>query len=265
MEDRRITGDMNLTEHASQRPVRRTAQDPGSRQARPDESRRRPRPEGEERRVRPEGVNRRPRPEGEERRVRPEGAKRRPRPEDEERRVRPDSVNRRPRPAQDIPERRTTVRSKRRRRKKALQIQIIFCLVLLIAIVGGTLFWIKYGPTKDTYDMNKYFAIGGEGQMGLTVDDEVLEAYAMKYGDEVYLPYEIVRDHINQRFYWDPNENILLYTLPREMVRIDVGSNSYTLSNQTVDEDYTILKTEGNTAYIAVDFIQKYTAMEYRT
>ena len=71
-------------------------------------------------------------------------------------------------------------------------------------------------------------------------------------GGKVYVAYNIVRDYINSRFYWDPNENVLLYMLPEDMISVDVGSKDYSISRKKKSEDYVILKTEGNTAYIAL-------------
>ena len=80
---------------------------------------------------------------------------------------------------------------------------------------------------------------------------------------KAYVQYDIVRDYINSRFYWDPNENVLLYTLPKDTITVEVGSKDYNVSKEKKSEDYVILKTEGSTAYIALDFIQQYTNMEY--
>ena len=109
-----------------------------------------------------------------------------------------------------------------------------------------------------------YFGIESEEQVGITINNEVIEAGAMRVDGHLYLSYEVVRDYLNDRFYWDPNENILLYTLPREMVRASVGSKDYTISKETKSEDYVILKTNGSTAYIAADFVQQYTNMDYQ-
>ena len=130
--------------------------------------------------------------------------------------------------------------------------------------MGGALIWNKYGPTKEKYDLNEYFGIESEEQVGITINNEVIEAGAMRVDGHLYLSYEVVRDYLNDRFYWDPNENILLYTLPREMVRASVGSKDYTISKETKSEDYVILKTNGSTAYIAADFVQQYTNMDYQ-
>ena len=59
---------------------------------------------------------------------------------------------------------------------------------------------------------------------------------------KAYLQYEIVRDYVNERFYWDPNENILLYTLPTDMVSVEVGSTDYSVSRDKNSEDYVNLE-----------------------
>ena len=91
----------------------------------------------------------------------------------------------------------------------------------------------------------------------------LLEPGARIFDNVAYIQYEIVRDYINSRFYWDPNENLLLYTLPAGMVSVDVGSKDYTIAKTPHSEDYVILKTEGRTAFIALDFVKKYTDIEY--
>ena len=54
-----------------------------------------------------------------------------------------------------------------------------------------------------------------------------------------------------------------MYTLPKDMVTVEVGSKDYQVSKDKKSEDYVILKTEGSTAYIALDFIKQYAGIEY--
>ena len=111
--------------------------------------------------------------------------------------------------------------------------------------------------------MNKYYGIENENQLALTVDNQVVEPHGMIADGKAYVQYDVVRKYINSRFYWDPNENVLLYMLPKDMVSVEVGSKDYNVSKEKKSEDYVILKTEGSTAYIALDFIQQYTDIEY--
>lgn len=94
-------------------------------------------------------------------------------------------------------------------------------------------------------------------------EQDAAPAPGKMYDGQYYIEYSVVRDQINKRFYWDSNENVLLYTLPSGSVTVEAGSTEYTDITDTKSEDYIILKTEGKTAYIALPFIQEYTDMEY--
>lgn len=137
--------------------------------------------------------------------------------------------------------------------------------------------WQRYGASNEKADLEQYYGLDQEDEIAVVVNNEVVRedsdtqtensepapAPGKVYDGQYYIEYSVVRDRINKRFYWDPNENILLYTLPDGNVSVEVGNSEYTELTETKSVDYTILKTEGRTAYIALPFIQEYTNMEY--
>lgn len=151
----------------------------------------------------------------------------------------------------------------RRRRRRNLLLKMSFLIILIVGIVAALFLWKKYGPTKEQADLNKYYGIENENQLAVIVDNQVLEPRGMISDGKAYVEYSIVRDYINERFYWDPTENVLLYTLPKDVVSVGVGSQDYSVSKQKNSEDYVILKTEGSTAYIALDFVKQFTDMDF--
>ena len=151
----------------------------------------------------------------------------------------------------------------RRRRKRNLILKVGFFIILIVGIIAAVFLWRRYGPSKEQADLNGYYGIESEDQLAIVVNNDILEPKGMISDGRAYVEYSIVRDYINQRFYWDPSENILLYTLPNDTVSVDVGSTDYMVSKQKNTGDYVILKTEGSTAYIALDFVKQYTDMEY--
>lgn len=159
---------------------------------------------------------------------------------------------------------RRSSRRRKRRRTGAVIAAILVIFILLIGLAGGAIYWIKYGPTKETYDLNKYFGITAKSQMGVTINNDVLDAQALTDSGNAYLSYDFVQEYISDRFYWDSNENILLYTLPKDMVKVMADSKDYSVSDTVNSEDYTIVKTEGDTTYIALDFLQKYANFDYK-
>ena len=151
----------------------------------------------------------------------------------------------------------------RRRIKRTLVLKMILFVILLIAAVVGAFLWKKYSPSKEKADLKEYYGIEKEGQLAITINNEITEPHGMISEGKAYVQYETVRDHISNRFYWDSKENKLLYTLPKDIVSVEVGSKDYMVSNDKNSEDYVILKTEGSTAYIALDFIQQYMNIDY--
>lgn len=151
----------------------------------------------------------------------------------------------------------------RKRRKKILMIRIVLFFILIIAVIGGAFFIKKYGPSKDRADLDNYYGIGQENQLAVIIDNEVIKIPGTLIEGRPYIEYSVIRDYLNDRFYLDVNENILLYTLPEGTIRVEVGSNEYALQKEKQSEEYVILKMEGNTTYIALEFVQKYTNISF--
>lgn len=174
------------------------------------------------------------------------------------------STTQRTRSAQNGSNRKRRNGASRRQRKRNLAFKMSILVLIVIGIVGGAFLLKRYSPSKEKADLKKYYGIEQDNQVAVIIDNQILEAKAAMFDGKPYLEYSLVRDYLNDRFYWDSNENILLYTLPEGTIRADVGSNEYTLQKEKKSEDYTIIKTEGSTAYIALDFVQKYTNIEFK-
>lgn len=159
-------------------------------------------------------------------------------------------------------------RNRARRRKRIFIIRVIIGIILIAAVGIGVIIYHKYGSSKEKADLKNYYGISDKDDLGVIVNNKVIKSdegssIGRLIDGEAYVEYSVVRDYINERFYWDPNENIMLYTLPNGNVSVEVGSKDYTEVTEKKSETYTILKTEGRTAYIAVPFIQQYTNMDY--
>lgn len=217
------------------------------------------------------------------------GAERRRSERERSRRQRPDryahrspgggSSQRRQKPGRPEPNRSGTGKrsSRARRRRRNAVIRWLIFIILILAVIGGILVWKRYGASNEKANLEQYYGIDQEDEIAVVVNEEVVReddeassgntepapAPGKVYDGQYYIEYSVVRERINKRFYWDPNENILLYTLPDGNVSAEVGSSEYTDITEKKSVDYTILKTEGRTAYIALPFIQEYTNMEY--
>ena len=175
---------------------------------------------------------------------------------------------------------RTMKKSNRaRRRRRTLILRCLLVLILIIAAIGGFIIWRKYGASDEKADLEQYYDIENKDEFGVVINNQVVKrdtesqdaasdsseslALGKMYDGQYYVEYSIVRKMINKRFYWDSNENLLLYTLPEGNVSVVPDSKEYTELGETKSEDYVILKTDGTNAYIAIPFLQMYTNLEY--
>lgn len=155
--------------------------------------------------------------------------------------------------------------SKRRRRQQNLAVTITIFFVIMVGIIGGAFLLKKYGPSKERADLKEYYGITSEKQLAVIIDNEVIGADGLLEDGKVYVEYSVVRDYLNDRIYVDMNENILLYTLPDGTIRAGVGETEYTFQKESKSAGYVLLKMDGSTAYVALDFVKEYTDIEYQT
>lgn len=134
-------------------------------------------------------------------------------------------------------------------------------LVLLIAFISTIVK--KYTPTKERVDLQEYYHVSEADDMALILDQKLLEEKAKFWDGHVYLDYQAVRQYLNQRFYWDSNENILRYTTDSSVISVNAGENAYMIGKKNYNADYTIVKVDGEAVYLALEFVQNYTNLDF--
>ena len=151
----------------------------------------------------------------------------------------------------------------KKRRQQEIRRKIICFVVLVVGISLGVFCVKKFGSSKDRASLDKYYGIKSENQLAIIIDNEVVGAKGLLEGNTPYIEYTVVRDYLNERFYVDMKENLLLYTLPQGTVEAEVGSREYTLQKEVKTKDYPILRMDGEAAYIALSFVQEYTNLDF--
>lgn len=151
-------------------------------------------------------------------------------------------------------------------KKNVLPVLIIAGLIAIILVYLGVSYMIdKYTPTDERKDLTEYYNITEENQVAITLDNKVLEAYGTLIDGQVYLDYEFVYDYLNSRFYWDTNENILLYTTSTDVVSAKAEATSYNVGKSTTDFGKVVVKPTAESALIHLDFVSKYTDISVAT
>ncbi len=151
-----------------------------------------------------------------------------------------------------------------KKKKRPGPVLLALCLIIFLALIWGAYTIIsRYIPTKERMESADYFGTYGEDEAAVVLDDTVAEFRARLDGERIYLSYEAVSTYLNNKFYWDTSLSKLLYTTPTELIQIPVGTSAYTVDDEAAQEGYTILVQEGDTVYIDLEFVKKYTAIDF--
>lgn len=150
-------------------------------------------------------------------------------------------------------------------KKKIVPVIAAVVMIAIVALIGiATKVVEKYTPTNERMSVEEYYGITNENEMALILQDQVVEYKGFLSGDIAYIDYEAVKNYLNSRFYWDASANICIYTTPTDIITIPAGKKEYTVSANKQSENYEIVKVDGDKVYLAADFVQKYTNMDYK-
>lgn len=146
-------------------------------------------------------------------------------------------------------------------------IPIIIAIVLII-IIGGVTFGSrileKYSYSKERADLNAYYGITGSQEAAIVLQDEIVEEKGRISDGICYLDIATIHKYLNDRFYVDGGEGLLLYTLPEDIVRNSIGSSVKETAQGSEELGYTAAIWEGDTLYVALDYIKQYTNFSYQ-
>ena len=145
-------------------------------------------------------------------------------------------------------------------------IPAMVAIVLIFVIVGawaGTKVYEKYSYSDERADLEQYFEIDTDDGVAIVLQDEKIAEQAKIIDGIYYLDLASVHKYLNERFYWDGNESLLIYTTPTDMITSVVGSSAYTAEGAEQTENYVISVQEGEILYVALDYVKKYTNFSY--
>lgn len=139
---------------------------------------------------------------------------------------------------------------------------IILIIVVLLFMLLGKLIE-KYTPSKERQELSEYYQMSSPDEVAIIYNNEVLDVHGKMIDGNVYLDFDTVHDLINRRFYWDSNENKLLYTTATDLISADAESTSYYVTKDARSLDHIVVKADANSAYIAIDFVKMYSDFSY--
>ncbi len=126
-------------------------------------------------------------------------------------------------------------------------------IILVAGCIAGAYLVYKYMPTKDEADLAQVLGVEGDETV-IYLNNERQDETGIAYEGQVYLPLTWINTYINEKFYWDDIEKMLVYTLPDTIVYADrrtMGSSGKPL-----------LLVEDDDVYLSVGLVASYTDIE---
>ena len=145
-------------------------------------------------------------------------------------------------------------------------------IAAVVLVIAGLLVYEKYRPTKERVDLYEYFDINEADDVAVIRDRERMSYFGKLIDSHVYLPYEIVHDSINDRFYLD-EDGLLLYTFNQAELsyNLETGGNDCMLQRFEgggIEEEIMHLEAQPvcyikDQLYLELDFVKQYSPIEY--
>lgn len=156
------------------------------------------------------------------------------------------------------------------RRKKQLRIRVFFgALFLILGIAAAVWLIIRYTPTNQRMSLEEYFGPMEADEAAIVIQDQILtDQRALVRDGHVYLPHELVRDSLNERFFWDAGNGQVLFTTASQTFEIPIESASYKVIDGALDDDPSsessfeeviALRADSGDLYFSLAFLAQYT------
>ena len=144
--------------------------------------------------------------------------------------------------------------------KKAVPYLITIILILVVGGVFFKLYYDHYMYTNERQDLDAYYGVQDEDDFPVIYENLVSDMHARRFDGACYMDLETVRSLLNSRFYYGTEDNVLIYCLPEEKFVARAGEKSWESDVSGVtQESYAPLVLDGDTVYVALDYVKKFT------
>ncbi|HAB94777.1 MAG TPA: chitinase [Lachnospiraceae bacterium] len=148
--------------------------------------------------------------------------------------------------------------------KKLLPTIVVCILIAVLGTVFYRTYIAKYSYTAEKADLNAYYEVADENDYPVILQDQFSDYHVKKIGESYYLDLGILRELINDRFYYCEEDMTLNYCLPDTRITAKEGSDTWTdSSGKKTKENYAVCVMDGEVLYVALDFARKYSNFSY--
>ena len=153
---------------------------------------------------------------------------------------------------------------------------IVLISIMLTALIFGTGCDAFIKTNDGVVDLNWYMGLTEEEDEGdgkaftsefgdvaaVSTENDYAEDYAVVKDGDAFVNIKTIKSKIDDRFYWDKNENLVLFTDATHVYTTKAGESEI-ISDDTETVDYVISFVENKQCYVNMNFVKKFHDMDF--
>ncbi len=147
----------------------------------------------------------------------------------------------------------------------AVLVPIVLIFIVIAAALGSQILK-RYSYSKNKADLREYFQLAQDDEVAMVVQDTLVEEKALLRDNVIYFALSTVEKYFTERFYVNSEEQVLVFTTDTDIIQINIAYDSDVMyvSGAGQELGYKAAFYEGDTLYIAADYVKQYANFEYQ-
>lgn len=150
-------------------------------------------------------------------------------------------------------------------KKKLITFLVAVILIgIILGMVLGKSLMDKYSYSTEKADMTEYYHVSGD-RAAIILQDAMVEEQALIRDGVCYFDLDTVHKYMNEIFYADVAEDLLLYTDAEQTISTSLQDNdgSYTTAGGVQELGHPACLYEEDVVYLAADYVKLFTNYSY--
>ena len=156
---------------------------------------------------------------------------------------------------------------------------IILFIILILFAAAGVFVSRRFAPSKAHTDLLEYYNLTAKesmerpaaaaNEMALIIDDRILDKddtehfRAYQYNDGVYVDISIIQAYIDNRFYLDKYEELVIFTDAVSSSIASIGSSTCNCQGKETDLGYIIARNINGNVFLNMEFVTAHSDASY--
>ena len=140
---------------------------------------------------------------------------------------------------------------------------VLVVVIILIVIIGKKIE--DSTPSKETMSLSEYFSDVPQGTYPAFLNMEPADFKVYDFDGTLYLDLETLENVFDDRFYWESEENVLLYASVEksDLYNVPSGEKKYYLGKSLNDTGYVVVKQTDGVVYVALPFADEVCGIDH--